>query len=299
VIEIFAPDGIGEVGPGDDLAALVEAAVAADPHGPLRDGDIVVVTSKVVSKAEDRRLPAARREEAIRSESARTVARRGPIMITQTRGGLTLAASGVDNSNVSHGEVLLLPADPDATAEKLRERLSRVVGGRIGVVISDTAGRAWRLGQTDHAIGAAGLQILVEYAGRRDRYGNELQVTARAVADELAGAADLVKQKLTGRPVAVVRGLAELLEDPGKAGDSPGGAARLLRPPAEDMFARGTREAVLAAVCVATDQQDAYEDFVALEGQALVDAVVTGSGRTGGEAALLRRLLAEASYPSP
>jgi coenzyme F420-0:L-glutamate ligase / coenzyme F420-1:gamma-L-glutamate ligase len=289
VISIFAPDGLGEVEPGADLAAQIEDAIAAHPDGPLRDGDIVVVTSKIVSKAEGRRVPAHEREEAIRAESERTVARRGPTVIVRTRGGLTLAAAGVDNSNVSPEDVLLLPTDPDGTAEALRQRLASSVGGRIGVVISDTAGRAWRLGQTDQAIGAAGVQVLVDYAGRRDAYGNELSVTARAVADELAGAADLAKEKLAGRPVAVIRGLADLLTG------RPVGAVDLVRPPAEDMFARGTREAVLAAVCAATGQAEAYEDFVALDCGARVEAVVAGSGCTGGEADLLRRLLVEAS----
>jgi coenzyme F420-0:L-glutamate ligase / coenzyme F420-1:gamma-L-glutamate ligase len=289
VISIFAPDGLGEVGLGADLAAQIEHAISEHPEGPLRDGDIVVVTSKIVSKAEGRRVPAHEREEAIRAESERTVARRGPTLIVRTRGGLTLAAAGVDNSNVSPEHVLLLPTDPDGTAEALRQRLARSVGGRIGVVISDTAGRAWRLGQTDQAIGAAGVQVLVDYAGRQDAYGNELRVTARAVADELAAAADLAKEKLAGRPVAVIRGLANLLTE------RPVSAVDLIRPPAEDMFARGSREAVLAAVCAATGQAESYEGFVGLDGEARVEAVIAGSGCTGDEAELLRRLLSDAS----
>ncbi|HEY5846158.1 MAG TPA: coenzyme F420-0:L-glutamate ligase, partial [Microlunatus sp.] len=141
-------------------------------------------------------------------------------------------------------------------------------------------------------IGAAGVRVLADYVGRRDAYDNELLVTTPALADELAAAADLVKEKLAGRPVAVVRGLGSLL------GTDAGSAADLVRPLAEDMFARGTREAVLAAVCAATGQSDAYEQFCALEGQELVDAVVAGSGRTGGEAALLRAVLAASAYPA-
>ena len=256
-----------------------------------------MVTSKIVSKAEDRRVPAARREEAIQAESVRTVARRGPTRIVRTRGGLTLAAAGVDNSNVSPDDVLLLPTDPDASAEQLRSQLEPLVGGRVGVIISDTAGRAWRLGQTDQAIGAAGVRVLVGYAGQRDPYGNELAVTARAVADELAGAADLVKEKLSGRPVAVVRGLGALLSA-NRPTDEPGTAAELVRPTAEDMFAHGTREAVLAAICVATGQEEAYEQFCALEHDERIEAVVVGSGRTGGEADLLRELLTFSALPS-
>lgn len=286
---VFAPDGIGEITLGDDLAAIISAAVAADPEGPLREGDIVVVTSKVVSKAAGLRRAATDRDVIVDTESVVTVARRGPVRIARTRHGLTLAAAGVDNSNVTPGEVLVLPADPDAVAEDLRAQLSTAAGGPVGVIVSDTAGRAWRLGQTDLAIGAAGVAVLDDYAGRDDPYGNELRVTARAVADELAAAADLVKEKVAGRPVAVIRGLAGLV-----VADT--GATAMIRPAAEDMFAYGTREAVLAAVLAATGQAEAYEDLVALEGDALVTAVIAGSGRTGGEADLLRAVLGAAEY---
>jgi coenzyme F420-0:L-glutamate ligase / coenzyme F420-1:gamma-L-glutamate ligase len=292
VIEIFAPDGIGEVEPGVDLAALVLTAVAADRAGPLQPEDIVVITSKVISKAENRRWPAERREDAVRSETASLVARRGPTRIVRHRLGLILAAAGVDNSNVAPDAVLLLPTDPDASAESLRGQFSARVGGPVGVIISDTAGRPWRLGQTDHAIGSAGIYVLDDYAGRRDPYGNELHITARAVADELAAAADLAKQKLARRPVAVIRGLGELL-----GGDAQP-AATLLRPQAEDMFAHGTREAVLAAVCIATDQHEAFAELSELDGEALADAVVAGSGRTGPEAELLRAVLVASAYRS-
>ena len=292
---VFAPAGIGEIRPGDDLAALTLSAVAADPHGPLRPGDVVVITSKIVSKAAGLRRVAADRDEVVDTETSATVARRGPVRIVRTRHGLTLAAAGVDNSNVTPGEVLVLPPDPDATAEQLRRALGAAVGGPVGVVVSDTAGRAWRVGQTDLAIGAAGLTVLEDYNGRHDPYGNELRVTARAVADEIAAAADLVKEKVTGRPIAVVRGLEPLLTEPGPTAGT--GAATAIRPVEQDMFARGTREAVLAAVLTATGQSAAYEQLVALEGAELVDAVLTGSGRHGPEAELIRAVLEAAEYP--
>lgn len=287
MITLFAPDGIGEVGPETDVAAEIAAAVAADAHGPLRSGDIVVVTSKILSKAEDRYRPATEREQAIDAETVRTVARRGPTRIVQTRHGLTLAAAGVDNSNVSPDHVLLLPVDADASAARLREQLERHTGARLGVIVSDTAGRAWRIGQTDQAIGVSGVRVVERYAGRRDAYGNELQVTAIAVADELAGAADLVKAKLTGRPVAVIRGLSEALDD------GPESSARaLVRDDATDLFRHGTSEAVLAAVLAATGQQDRYEELVALDSaEAQVEAVLAGAPQGPAEAELLRRIL--------
>ncbi|HYP45159.1 MAG TPA: coenzyme F420-0:L-glutamate ligase [Propionibacteriaceae bacterium] len=298
MISIFAPAGLGEISPGADLPGLIVAAVASDPAGPLDDGDIVVVTSKIVSKAEGRYRPAAEREQAIEAESIRTVARRGPTRIVRTRHGLTLAAAGVDNSNVAPDQVLLLPLDPDASAARLRRGLTRLTGRRLGVVLSDTAGRAWRIGQTDQAIGASGVQVFEHYAGRIDGYGNELQVTQVALADELAAAADLVKSKLTARPVAVVRGLADVVlpDDPaalGGVGDR--GAAMLVRDEATDLFRHGSREAVLAAVLSATGQADRYEELLALASEAdRVEAAITGSGLDGGEAALLRRVLAAA-----
>ena len=268
MITVFAPAGIGEVVEGQDLAPLVTDAVAADPEGPLRPGDIVVVTSKIVSKAEGRRLPAVDRERAISHESVATVAWRGPMRIVRTRLGLVQAAAGVDNSNVSPADVLLLPEDPDASAALLCKQLSTAAGGPIGVIVSDTAGRAWRVGQTDHAIGAAGVVVGRSYAGMTDGYGNPLQVTLMALADELASAADLVKGKLSQHPVAVVRGLSDLVVDQRSA------ATELIRPAAEDMFARGSREAVVAAVLTAVGRPDAYEKVVGLEGEDLVAAVL-------------------------
>ncbi len=292
-IEVFAPDGIGEVAPGDDLVEIVHRAVLAAAQGPWRAGDIVVVTSKVVSKAERRAVVAADREQAITGETVRTVARRGDTRIVRTRTGLTVAAAGVDASNVAPGQVLLLPVDPDASAVRLRRGLVARAGCHLGVIVSDTAGRSWRVGQTDHAVGAAGIQVLESYAGRVDPYGNTLSVTLTAVADELATAADLVKGKLTGHPVAVVRGLGHLVTD-----DDGPGAAALVRADREDMFGVGSREAVLAAICRLSGRPDAYEDLVARDGEDLVEQVVMVSGRSGPEAELLRGLVRAAAYPT-
>ena len=198
VITIFGPGGIGEVTADVDLATAILAATDAHPLGPLRDGDIVVVTSKIISKAQGRIEPASRRTELITSETSRTVARRGETRIVRTHDGLTIAAAGIDTSNLSAESILLLPLDPDGSAAALRERLEIATNLRLGVIISDTAGRPWRIGQTDHAIGVSGVRVLEDYAGARDAYGNELQVTVIAVADELAAAADLVKGKLRG-----------------------------------------------------------------------------------------------------
>ena len=283
VITIFAPDGIGEVAAGSDLAAIILEAIAADPLGPLLDGDIVVVTSKIISKAEGRVEQASRRAELIGSETKRTLARRGETRIVRTHNGLTLAAAGIDRSNLPAESILLLPRDPDASAAELRERLT-ANGLRLGVIISDTAGRAWRLGQTDHAIGASGVRPLEDYAGARDGYGNELQITAMAVAVEVAAAADLVKRKLRGRPVAVVRGLDHLVSEAGSS------ARQLLRDPREDLFGYGSQEAVLAAALAATGQHHRYEELVALEHAERTSRLLAGA-KLGSEAADLLRAI--------
>jgi len=249
----------------------------------------VVVTSKVLSKADGLTRSAAERDAVIAELTRRTVARRGPTSIVRTAHGLTLAAAGVDNSNVAPGTLLVLPADPDARAADLHEELSRRTGLALAVVVSDTAGRAWRMGQTDQAIGVAGLRVLERYAGRRDGYGNDLQVTARAVADEIAGAADLVKAKLAGRPVAVVRGLADLVQ-PRSAVD--GRAADLIRESGQDMFSHGAREAVLLAALTATGQAERYEELVALDEPARTDALLDGAALGEESRRLLRALLA-------
>jgi coenzyme F420-0:L-glutamate ligase/coenzyme F420-1:gamma-L-glutamate ligase len=230
--------GLGEVSEGDDLAALLAGAV------DLEDGDILVVTSKVVSKAEGR-VRTAKREEALADETDRTVAWRGRTAIVRTHHGLVMAAAGIDGSNTDPDTVVLLPRDPDASARRLREALARGVGRNVAVLVTDTAGRAWRTGQTDIAIGAAGLDVLQDYAGRTDPHGNELAVTLPAVADELAAAADLVKRKLDRRPAALVRGMSGLVLAPGKHGP---GATALVRDESQDMFGLGAREAVLSAL---------------------------------------------------
>ena len=235
-LEVFAPDGIGEVVAGTDLAAL------AAPH--VVDGDVLVVTSKVVSKSEGR-VVATDREQAIRDETVRVVARRGATSIVETRLGVVMAAAGVDASNVAAGSVVLLPVDPDDSARRLRERLRESTGLNVAVVVSDTAGRAWRHGQTDLALGVAGLEPLESFAGTTDSYGNPLAVTAPAVADELAGIAEVASGKLGGRPVTVVRGLAERVLPPGEHGP---GARALVRERGGDMFGLGSREAVVAAL---------------------------------------------------
>ena len=169
------------------------------------------------------------------------VARRGPTTISQTRHGLVLAAAGVDESNTEPGTLVLLPVDPDGSAERLRKAIGERAGIRLGVVITDTMGRPWRAGQTDTAIGAAGITPLRDHRGQTDTFGNLLEVTVAAVADEIAAAADLVKQKTTGVPVAVVRGLSDLVTD--AAGP---GAAAIIRPAQEDMFRLGAADVLTA-----------------------------------------------------
>ncbi|WP_371497367.1 coenzyme F420-0:L-glutamate ligase [Kitasatospora sp. NBC_00374] len=237
MIVLHPVHGLPEIGTGADLAELIAKA------GEFEDGDILLVTSKIVSKAEGRILRADDREAAIDAETVRVVARRGPTRIVENRNGLVMAAAGVDASNTAPGTVLLLPEDPDASARALRTRLQQLTGRRLAVVITDTFGRPWRNGLTDVAIGAAGLPVLEDHRGRTDSHGNLLAMTVTATADELAAAADLVKGKATGTPVAVVRGLADLVtvED----GE---GARAMVRSPAEDMFRLGTSEAVREAV---------------------------------------------------
>ena len=247
-LRVVAPEGVGEVRRGDDLAALLVDRVA------LEDGDVVLVTSKAVSKAEGRVVPGTR-ENALPGETARVVARRGPTQIVRTRHGLTLAAAGIDGSNVEPGSVVLLPVDPDASARAIRARLHALTGLTVGVVVTDTAGRPWREGQTDLAIGAAGVRVLEDFAGQQDGYGNDLVVTAPAVADELAGAAELAQGKLGGRPFAIVRGRADLVLPFDDAG---AGAAALVRPDGADLFGYGAREAVLRALLGDPDDAVAF-----------------------------------------
>ncbi|MET8558138.1 coenzyme F420-0:L-glutamate ligase [Streptomyces sp. NPDC004959] len=236
-LSVRAVPGIPEVAAGDDLAALV---AAADPG--LADGDLVVVTSKIVSKAEGRIVAADSREEAIDAETVRVVARRGTLRIVENRQGLVMAAAGVDASNTAAGTVLLLPEDPDASAARIREGLRAALGVRVGVLVTDTFGRPWRAGLTDVAIGASGVRVLDDLRGGTDAHGNPLSATVVALGDEIAAAGDLVKGKADGYPVAVVRGLGHLVTD------APEGARALLRDARDDMFRLGTSEAVREAV---------------------------------------------------
>ncbi len=244
-LSAWAPSGLGEVRPGDDLAALVGDLLAgAAPGDALAEGDVVVVTSKVVSKAEGRVVAAADREQAITDETVRVVATRGrpgqpPLRIVENHLGLVMAAAGVDASNTPHGTVLLLPVDPDASARALRAALRDRFGlDRLGVVVTDTAGRAWRDGLVDVAIGAAGIVVAEDLRGGTDAHGRPLSVTVTAVADEVASASELVRGKTAGRPVAVVRGLGRYVgEDDGP------GARALVRPSADDLFREGSAEA--------------------------------------------------------
>lgn len=236
---VWAPGGIPEVRAGDDLAKLI---AAAEPG--LVDGDVLLVTSKIVSKAEGRIVEAADREAAIDAETVRVVARRGTLRIVENRQGLVMAAAGVDASNTAAGTVLLLPEDPDASARAIRDGLRDTLGVETGVVITDTSGRPWRNGLTDVAIGAAGVRVLDDLRGGTDGYGNPLSATVVATADELAAAGDLVKGKAAGLPVAVVRGLPHVVSRV----DDDSGARALVRGAADDMFRLGTSEAVREAV---------------------------------------------------
>ena len=231
MITVTGVAGLPEITAGADLAALICAG-----YPELGDGDILVVTSKVVSKAEGR-VVAMSREEAIEAETARVVARRGATTIAQTRHGFVLAAAGVDESNTAPGTVVLLPADPDSSARSLRKGIRDLAGVRVGVIVTDTMGRPWRNGQTDTAIGAAGVTPVRDHRGETDTFGNTLEVTVAAVADEIAAAGDLVKGKALGVPVAVVRGLGDLVTD-----DDGPGARVLVRSADEDMFRYGSAD---------------------------------------------------------
>lgn len=229
-------EGLPEIAPGDDLPAIIAAATT------LGDGDILVVTSKIVSKAEGRLVRAADREHVISTETVRVVATReydgGVTRIVENRQGIIGAAAGVDASNAPDGMVLLLPVDPDASARALATGLRAISGAQVGVILSDTLGRPWREGQTDIAIGAAGVYVFEDLRGQADASGKALAVTMPCIADELAGAAELVKGKSAGVPVAVVRGLGRFVGDL----DLPG-ARSIQRPAERDLFRKGADEA--------------------------------------------------------
>lgn len=243
---VWGVPGLPEIGAGDDLVALIAAAIEAsvgeDADAALRDGDILVITSKIVSKAEGMQVPVADREKAIAQDTVRVVAERvhpgGVTKIVETRHGLIMAAAGIDTSNVPDGLALRLPEDPDRSARALCAGLRQRFGVALGIIITDTLGRPWRVGQTDVAIGAAGMIVTDDLRGGVDANGRPLNVTITVLADELAGAADLVKGKASGIPVAVVRGLARLVTGM----DAPG-ARSLVRAVDDDMFRFGSAEA--------------------------------------------------------
>jgi coenzyme F420-0:L-glutamate ligase/coenzyme F420-1:gamma-L-glutamate ligase len=230
-IEVWGIEGMPEVAAGDDLSLLLSHADAG-----LHDGDILVVTSKVVSKAEGR-LVTGSREDHLAAESVRLVARRGDTQIVETHHGFVMAAAGIDASNVPEGTVALLPVDSDESARRIRATLRAELGVDVAVVVSDTMGRPWRDGVVDTAIGAAGLDVLWDLRGQHDAAGHLLEGTVVAIGDELASAGDLVKGKLTSTPVAVIRGFPFSRSDPDR------GARPLVRSSTDDMFRLGTREA--------------------------------------------------------
>lgn len=240
---VHAPGGIGEIESGTHLGRLV---VDACPW--LRDGDIVAVTAKIVSKAEGRVVAADDREAAITAETVRVVATRErpgapPLRIVENRLGLVMAAAGVDASNTPEGTVLLLPEDPDASARAVRAHVREALGVCVGVIVTDTAGRPWRDGLVDIAIGAAGVVVLDDARGRRDSHGRALTVTVTAVADQLASAAELAQGKTSGRPLAVLRGL-----DRHVTVDDGPGARTIPRLGADDLFREGAAEAYARGV---------------------------------------------------
>ncbi|MFF0244542.1 coenzyme F420-0:L-glutamate ligase [Streptosporangium sandarakinum] len=235
-LEIFPVPGLPEVREGDDVGALIAAAMP-----DLRDGDILVVTSKISSKAEGRVRRGVGRSEAVADETRRVVARRGETVIAETSHGFVMAAAGVDASNSEPGTVVLLPVDPDASAVAVRRSIRERLGVSVAVIVSDTFGRPWRNGQTDMAVGVAGMTAMLDYRGLSDDYGNPLEVTLTAIADEFAAAGDLVKGKIAQTPVAVIRGMAEYTTEE----DGPG-VRELVRQSEDDMFRYGSRDVVFA-----------------------------------------------------
>jgi coenzyme F420-0:L-glutamate ligase/coenzyme F420-1:gamma-L-glutamate ligase len=229
-LEILAIEGIGEVRPGDDLVSLI-AKAGAD----LRDGDVLVVTQKVVSKAEAQLVPIDpgdpdSKAKIVEGESVRVLRRRGDLVVSETRHGFVCANAGVDLSNVSQGWAALLPEDPDRSARRLRDGLRHRLDVDLAVIISDTFGRPWRRGLTDVAIGCAGIKAIVDLRGTADTNGYELQATEVCVVDELASAAELIMGKATGICAAIVRGVDPTWFGRGEV------RAEVVRSPAEDLF---------------------------------------------------------------
>ena len=236
-LRVYPVSGIGEVRAGTDLAATIAEAVGHDRDGSpwLRGGDVVVVTQKIVSKAEGRIVPLdhtdpVAKRRLVEQEAVRVLRRREELLITETSHGFVCANAGVDLSNVEEGTAALLPVDPDRSARRLRADLGRRLGVEVAVVISDTFGRTWRQGLTDVAIGCAGVAAVVDLKGTADAGGRELQATEVCVADELAGAAELVMGKDQGVPVAVIRGVPRAWLRPGSVRDE------IVRAPGEDLF---------------------------------------------------------------
>ncbi len=230
----WSVEGIGEITPGMQLGDVIAQACADEPNGPLRDNDVLVVTQKIVSKAENRLVPIDANDPLshkalVEQEAVRIVRRRGDLIITETSHGFVCANSGIDLSNVERGYAALLPIDSDRSARRIRDIITAKLGVNVGVIISDTFGRPWRKGLTDVAIGVAGIAGVVDLRGTEDALGRVMQVTEVAVADELASAAELVMGKSTGVPVAVVRGA-----DPAWFRDS--SMSEIVRPPSEDLF---------------------------------------------------------------
>ncbi len=234
-LTVFGVEGVPEIRPGDDLGGAIAAAAAGGEGTALADGDVVVVTQKVVSKAEGKLVPIdgddpKGHKAVVEGESVRILRRRGDLVISETRHGFICANAGVDLSNVDDGWAALLPDDSDRSARRIRDRLRAVAGVEVGVIVSDTFGRPWRRGLTDVAIGCAGVAAVLDLRGTEDAGGRELTVTEVAVVDELAGAAELVMGKALGVAAAVVRGVPAAWLRPGNV------RSEIVRPPAEDLF---------------------------------------------------------------
>ena len=233
-LTIWGVEGIGEITPQHQLGKIISDACRQEPNGPLQNNDVLVVTQKIVSKAEGRLVPIdasdpLSHKQLVEDEAVRIVRRRGDLIITETKHGFVCANSGIDLSNVERGYAALLPIDSDKSARRIRDIIGATLGVSVGVIISDTFGRPWLKGLTDVAIGVAGIAGVVDLRGTPDSLGRIMQVTEVAVADELASAAELVMGKSSGVPVAVVRGVDETWFRNSYIGE-------LVRPPQEDLF---------------------------------------------------------------